>query len=273
MERPLTIEGMRTLFGILSVPDREPRTGVALVHGWSGYRAGPHRIFVNLARALHEQGVASLRFDLSGRGDSAGDFEDTTLDMMIEDTLTAAALLRREAGVRRLVLAGICSGGNVALGAASLDKSLDGLALLSTPLFAPQKKAMGVAGKSSARAVGQYALKALKPSTWYKLAKGMVDFRAVRKVIASEPEQPSEKDSARDIMRELSGYSGKILFVYGSRDTESEGAPEYYRDFVEANDVTTVFETVEGADHNFYAAAWQKELAGHVCRWISSALV
>jgi len=267
------MEGMRKLFGILSLPDGDPRAGVTLVHGWSGYRAGPHRMFVHLARALSANGIASVRFDLSGRGDSEGDFEDTTLDIMIEDTLTAAAFLRSEARVRRLALSGICSGGNVALGAASLDKSVDGLALLSTPLFAPQKKAMGVARGSPARALGEYALKAFQPSTWYKLAKGMVDFRAVGRVIASHPEQASEKDSSRDIMRELSGYSGKMLFVYGSRDTESEGAPEYYRDFAEANDVDTAFEVIEGADHNFYAAAWQKELAGRVCRWISSALV
>jgi hypothetical protein len=132
---------------------------------------------------------------------------------------------------------------------------------------------MGVSRRSPARALGQYALKALKPGTWYKLAKGMVDFRAVRKVIASRPEQATQKDSSRDIMRELSGYSGKILFVYGDRDTESEGAPDYYRDFVEANDVDTAFETIRDADHNFYATAWQRELTGHVCRWISSALV
>lgn len=273
MERPVMIDGMRKLFGILSVPDAQPRTGLTLVHGWSGYRAGPHRMFVNLARALCADGVASVRFDLSGRGDSAGDYEDTTLDMMIEDTLTAAAFLRREAGVRRLALSGICSGGNVALGAASLDKTVDGLVLLSTPLFAPQKKAMGIAHTSPARNLGRYALKAMKPGTWYKLAKGMVDFRAVGKVIAARPEGGSEKDSARDVMRELSGYSGKMLFVYGGRDTESEGAPEYYRDFADANDVDTAFEIIEGADHNFYATAWQQDLAGRVCRWISSALV
>jgi predicted alpha/beta-hydrolase family hydrolase len=270
MERPVVFEGMKTLFGILSEPDDRPRVGVVLVHGWSGYRAGPHRMFVGLSRALCRVGVASLRFDVSGRGDSGGAFDDATLDTMIEDTLTAAAFLRKETGVRRLVLSGICSGGNVSLGAASLDKTVDGLALFSTPLFAPQKKALGIE-RSRARAMGTYAVKALRPSTWYKLAKGMIDFRAVRKVIASSPDDPSKKDSSRDIMRELSGYSGRMLFVYGSRDTESAGAPEYYRDFADANDIDATFATIEGSDHNFYAAAWQGEMIEHVRNWISSA--
>ena len=43
--------GLR-VYGMLGLPDRaEPgRRAVILLHGWSGYRIGPHRMLVRMAR-------------------------------------------------------------------------------------------------------------------------------------------------------------------------------------------------------------------------------
>ena len=157
MERSVAIEGMRKLFGILSVPDGEPRAGVTLVHGWSGYRNGPHRLFVSLSRALVGDGVSCLRFDLSGRGDSEGRYERTTLDAMIEDARAAIGFLRSLPDIESVTLCGICSGANVALGAASLEGAPEGLVLLSTPLFSPQREALKVRPSSFSRRGWEYS--------------------------------------------------------------------------------------------------------------------
>lgn len=269
MEHSVSLEGTEKLFGMLCEPENGASTGVVLVHGWSGYRAGPHRMFVKLSRAICRAGCICLRFDLAGRGDSAGRYDDSTLDGMIDDTLAAATFLREETGVKDIVLGGICSGGNVALGAASLDKTISGLALLSTPLFAPQKKGFGTAYGKKARTIRHYAAKACNPRTWYKAAKGLVNFRAVGKALKSNTASLNEQDSARDIMEDLRGYSGKMLFIYGSNDTESSGAPDYYRAYASDNGTDARFETVEGSDHNFYTTAWEDEAVEIICRWIS----
>jgi len=47
-------------------------TGVIVVVGGPQYRVGSHRQFVLLGRALASQGIAVLRFDLTGMGDSVG---------------------------------------------------------------------------------------------------------------------------------------------------------------------------------------------------------
>ncbi len=268
MERPVSFGPNGKLFGILAEPNSAADTSVVLIHGWSGYRGGPHRMFVKLARAVRDAGCACLRFDLSGRGDSAGAYDDTTLDIMIDDTLAAASFLRERTGAANIILCGICSGGNVALGAASLDKTVSGLALLSTPLFRPQRESLGAGGRSRYKMIGHYAAKAFRPRAWYKLAKGLVNFRGVGRALSSNAGPNGRKDSERDVMRDLAGYTGRMLFIYGSRDTESTGAPDYYRSYTD-DSIQADFETIEGSDHNFYTAAWENQVVESLCRWVS----
>ena len=49
------------------------RLGVIILIGGPQYRAGAHRQFVHLARSLADEGIACLRFDFRGMGDSSGE--------------------------------------------------------------------------------------------------------------------------------------------------------------------------------------------------------
>lgn len=59
---------------------------VILVHGLTGHRLGHGYKFVELGRRLNEHGIACLRFDQAGCGESTGRFQDLTLDRMAADT-------------------------------------------------------------------------------------------------------------------------------------------------------------------------------------------
>jgi hypothetical protein len=102
------------LVGILTEPDEGGAAGhlaVVMSNVGLNHRVGPSRAWVDIARRLAGQGIASLRFDASGLGDSApredrlGDIERSILDL--ED---AVAWLATERQVQRVVLLSMCSG-------------------------------------------------------------------------------------------------------------------------------------------------------------------
>jgi len=278
MEQSVVIPGDVALHAVHHRPcaDADRRAGVVFVHGWAGYGIGPHRMFINAARQFTQAGFHCLRIDLRGRGDSPGDKDATDLDGMIGNVLAAARHLR-ENGADKLYALGICSGGNVVLGAASLDKSFDGLALWSTPLFAPFKKKT-----EELRRTGffltVYLRKLFRAETWQKLFAGKLNIRLILRILSGKgrgnPKAGSggrnPKDSLRDVMSDLQGYSGRALFVYGSADDEAAGAPEFYRSFCEENAIPAEHHTVEGANHSYYSLEWEREVIDTTLAWLTA---
>ncbi len=107
----------KCLFGIMHTPTGFPPVNgvmVIFLHGWGGYRIGPHQMFVKFARRLSQQGYHCLRFDFRGRGFSSGDRADTTNQTMGADLQTVLDGVRRDYAPRHLVLLGICSGARLA---------------------------------------------------------------------------------------------------------------------------------------------------------------
>ena len=75
------------LYGILSQPAAPCKRGVLIVVGGPQYRVGSHRQFTLLTRYLARHGIAALRFDYRGMGDSEGEARDFEV---IEDDIAAA---------------------------------------------------------------------------------------------------------------------------------------------------------------------------------------
>ena len=89
----------KTLRGMMHRPAgaRHRRVpAVTMFHGFTGNRMESHWIFVKCSRALAQAGIASLRFDFYGSGESAGDFREVTLRGEIADGRAAVAFLRRQ---------------------------------------------------------------------------------------------------------------------------------------------------------------------------------
>ena len=70
-------------------------------------------------------------------------------------------------------------------------------------------------------------------------------------------------------MQEFRSYGGRILFVYGTRDVDSIGAPDFFRKFCEAEKISADFVTIEGANHSFYSVAWEQEVIKATCDWLT----
>lgn len=114
-----SVEGER-LYGMLHLPTTPPPAqgypSVILLHGFTGNRTEYGRSFVLLARRLAALGIAALRFDFRGCGDSQGDFAALTPPRQVDDVSAAAAYLRSQPGIDplRVSLLGYSFGGLVA---------------------------------------------------------------------------------------------------------------------------------------------------------------
>ena len=106
-----------TLVGILAFPESSEQrsaTGIVVVVGGPQYRAGSHRQFTLLARAVAAAGYPVLRFDYRGMGDSTGahrDFESVNEDM----AAAIGAMLQHQQSITRVILWGLCDGASAAL--------------------------------------------------------------------------------------------------------------------------------------------------------------
>lgn len=119
-----------SLFGVFHAPGVPARDlGVVLCPpaGQESIRA--HRAFLQLARRLASAGVAVLRFDYFGCGDSEGDFEDARLADWLGDVATAVEELREGADVERVCLVGLRLGASLAALAAAESGDVDSLVL------------------------------------------------------------------------------------------------------------------------------------------------
>ena len=99
--------------GIVTLPARPRPDAPALVFMNAGvvHRIGPHRINVKLARALAEDGITSIRIDLSGLGDSpAPPGASNSGAQAIRDLQAAMDHLRETLGFHRFMVFGLCSG-------------------------------------------------------------------------------------------------------------------------------------------------------------------
>ncbi len=120
------------IFGILHLPlVTTPCPAIVMCHGLAGNKTGKMRQYVQLSSMLSALGIASLRIDFRGSGDSEGDFSEMTLESEISDTLVALDFLAQHPQINasRIGIFGRSAGGLVAVKAAARFKKIKSIAL------------------------------------------------------------------------------------------------------------------------------------------------
>jgi len=105
------------LRGAFHVPQGSgPHPAVVMLHGFGAMRMECNFEFVALSRALEAAGVASLRFDFHGSGESDGDFIDMTIASERADAAAAIDWVKAQPAIdpQRVGLIGMSLGGLVA---------------------------------------------------------------------------------------------------------------------------------------------------------------
>lgn len=128
-----TLDGLH-LVGTLVEPGRPTSQAVVLVHG-GGVTREEGGFFTRLAGGLAGAGVASLRFDLRGHGESEGQQEELTLATILNDIRVALAHTREVTSTQEVtLLAASFTGGVAAYYAAHRPQEVSRLVLFNPQL-------------------------------------------------------------------------------------------------------------------------------------------
>lgn len=164
------------LTAILSPAAQPARRGVLILVGGPQYRAGSHRQFTLLARALAAQGIPAMRFDYRGMGDSSGaarNFEAVDADLRAAiDRFMAAS-----PGLQEVVLWGLCDAASAAMFYARQDDRVRGMVLLNP-------WARSAEGFAKVTLKHYYRDRLLQPELWKKIFSGRFDFGAALRSFA-----------------------------------------------------------------------------------------
>jgi exosortase A-associated hydrolase 1 len=276
-EKPLAFDcGGERLYGIASIPHAPARRGVLVVVGGPQYRAGSHRQFVLLARRLAAAGIAAMRFDYRGMGDSEGaarDFEAIGEDLRAATDCFLAAV----PGLEQVVLWGLCDAASACLFHAASDPRVTGLVLLNPWV----RTETGIAKTTLKH---YYRGRLMTADLWRKILRGRFDYAGAIRSLAglartAYARRPAPDDAAgahaplpERMSDGLARFGGKVLLIIGGADLTGRefcdmaaASPAWSR-LLAAPRVTR--HELAGADHTFSRRAWRDQVADWTCDWV-----
>jgi uncharacterized protein len=277
-EVPITFDiGGDRLAGIIHLPAGTPSIGVIIVVGGPQYRVGSHRQFVLLARSLASRGIAVLRFDCRGMGDSDGDFQGFE---QIEPDIAAAtnAMVRRVPSLGRIVLWGLCDATFGICAHARRDPRIAGVVLVN-----PWVRSESSYARTQLK---HYYLARLAQSDFLrKVLTGQFNFRSsgrallanIRRSLDVSPAVDSQSDRAANPLEErmaadLQGFTGGVLLILSGRDLTAKefddatrGADRWQRIFARPRAKRC---ELADADHTFSRRAWRDQVAEWTFDWL-----
>lgn len=245
--------GDQAIIGTLAMPEGEgPFPVVLLLHGFTGMRhelpvvGTEDTMFSRAARWFGERGVASLRIDFRGSGDSEGAWEDTTFSGQIADAVAALDYLEMLEGIDsgRISVLGLSQGGLVGA-AAGRDARVSNLVLwsaVSNPVMS-FGLLLGYDTLLAGVAAGDEALTIELPWGAETLLKGPF-FEDIFLV---------------DPVAEIADYGGPLLVITGARDTTVTPQPHAGQVFLDYHDGAEALVMLDG-DHIFDVLAGTTEV-------------
>jgi len=104
------------------------RTAMIMITAGMLHNVGPFRLYVDIANNLARHGVSSLRFDLSGIGDSLGvGASGKPIDRAASEASEAMNYLTEHYGIEDFIVFGLCSGADDSIQTALHDKRVKGV--------------------------------------------------------------------------------------------------------------------------------------------------
>jgi pimeloyl-ACP methyl ester carboxylesterase len=274
------------------------RVGVVYLPGIVLGATAVHRLGIDLARQLTQDGIPVCLFDPSGVGESEGDFPAGTHQEVaawveggscVDDTLQAIDFFQARTGVRELVLVGHCGGALTAIYAAARHPAVSGALLICPPTVA-----MGHTDELDREGVAriyltQYLDKLRSREAWLRLLRGHSSYRTILRLVMGKarrqldgvrsrlrpPAAPVAAGAQRTFNPRLLGAlrtahaeRKRLAIVFGDRDPDIEDFRDFHRRHVPAEVSTRIF---DDTSHGFVTEESMALLFGEVRRFVGAA--
>jgi exosortase A-associated hydrolase 1 len=265
--------GEEELVGILAAPKTPAPRGVLILVGGPQYRAGSHRQFTLLARDLAQSGVASLRFDYRGMGDSSGGAR--TFEHAQEDIGSAIdRLMQRQPALQEVVIWGLCDAASASLFYAHGDKRVSGLVLLNPWVRTDE-------GMARAQLRHYYGARLLRRAFWQKLLKGEVAVLAAftgfaRRLVHAFRRNTGATPTARPLPERMEDglrrFQGRVLLILSGNDLTAQefkdlvGRSPGWQALLQHKRVTR--HELSDANHTFSRREWRDQVSEWTRAWL-----
>lgn len=200
---------------------------------------------VRVSRALAEQGIATLRFDFTGLGESEGDFAGTTFSSNVADLVAACDWLRREREAPRLLVG----------------HSLGGAAVIAAAARAPEVRAVVTIG---APADPEHVRHLLAPARAELEARGEAEVSIGGRPFRIRTDLLD--DLARHESAEAIAGLGRALLILHAPGDRVVGV-DHARRIYEAARHPKSFVSLDDADHLLSRAEDARWVAGLIAAW------
>ena len=283
------------LYGVISRPEPSAALkttsarGVLVVVGGPQYRIGSHRQFALLANDLAAQGIAVMRFDYRGMGDSEG--EPRSFEQ-VDDDLRAACdcFMAQVPTLHEIVIWGLCDGASAALFYAHRDPRVTALVLLNPWVRTSD-------GEAKAYLKHYYFKRALSPALWRKLLAGEFDFRGAlsgfvdkaraaggNRTIADTGAAASLNVSLATVTNDgtlpvrmqdgFTRFKGRVLLIMSGNDLTAKEFSDLVRGSVAWKKLLAAPHVrqweLKDANHTFSRDSWRREVANQTAEWVGS---
>ena len=287
-EQPIRFGGARILAGTICRPETAAARGsaVVLVNAGRDHSSGWARSATLQARALARQGITSLRFDLSGVGDSRppeGPTEELLYSNRMCDDVRTAVNHLEGLGFGSIGLVGRCSGAWAAFTVAVDDPRIDRVALVNIPYFLwDSSKSLADVIRFSQRNVGDLGATLLRRNGFRRLLKGQLDWRGAFRFLLRQANlhlvrrhapllgrltaESRRYHDLHALFGRLKARNVRLMLAYAEGDASLDELRSFMgRDLKRLRRYPDVsIHSVAGADHNFTPAAAGGELLGHL---------
>lgn len=210
-----------------------PHPTAVLFHGFGASRVETTGLFVTLARALVEAGIAVIAVDRAGQGESDGDFIDTTAsrDIAHSHTVLAAVSAHPDVDEANLHFVGMSLGAVISsVVAAETARRIRSLTMWSTAaVFVDEIRSGRLQGRP------------LDPLD----TVGYVDFLGMRVGPAMRADAVTF-----DVYGRAAGYRGPVLLLHGTEDFVPVASARRYTDPDVFGDRAELV-VIDGADHGW----------------------